>query len=230
MNSISCSFTFLLLTVIYVPVLCQSDNQEIMDSENQTKSPFHYAHASTNNKFYSLAADLSALGADASVLFFNEKCIIIGKQGTPYILNASVAFNPSSVPLALQDNIYGVESVILSLEMDDENSGKNVSVPEWLKSFGNLKYLTLDHLRLTVNFFEDCNQLKHLIIVGGLKQDTMMLIENISQLNLLEYVVHSNFLTEQEILAIKEKSPRLAIMSEAEYDKKLESGEIKLPE
>jgi len=223
-------WAFMSLIIIYAPGFSQSYSKKNMDTVNEKESSFKHEHTSVDNKFYSLAADVSALGEDASVLFFNDKCIVIGKQGVPYILNASGDFNPSILPITLQSNIHRVESVILSLEMSDDTSRKDVPIPTWLKSFRDMKYLTVEDIRLTLGFFTECDQLKHLIIIGGLKQDAIMLAENTSQLKSLEYLVHNNFLTEQEVLAIKTKSPRLAVLSETEYDKKLETGEIKIPE
>src|SRR5688500_15778623 len=122
MNRIFWAFIPMLLIVTYTPVLSQSDKKKSMDTINDKKTSFQHTYTSVDNKFYSLAADLSALGEDASVLFFNDKCIIIGKQGVPYILNASLDFDPSFLPITLQSNIYKVESAILSLEMGKENS------------------------------------------------------------------------------------------------------------
>jgi len=221
---------YLFLIIWSEPVLSQSDEKKNMDTGNKSDSSFNHTYLEVDNKFYSLATDLSALGEGASVLFFNDKCIVIGKHGVPYILNASMEFDPSLLPIALQTSIYNVESIILSLELDGENSKKNALIPEWLDGFKDVKYLTLEHLKFSVSFFENANRIKHLIVVGAEKQDVAMLIEYITELKSLEYLVHSDFLMEGDISKIKAKVPSLIILSEVEYDKKLESGEIRLPE
>ncbi len=72
-----------------------------------------------------MAANLSALVEESSILFFNNKCIVIGRAIAiaPYVLNAEIDFDPLSLPLSLRESIYSVELITLSLEMGNEYTG-----------------------------------------------------------------------------------------------------------
>jgi hypothetical protein len=106
---------------------------------------------------------------------------------------------------------------------------KETYLPNWLKDFGRLRYLTLEGIKLNASFFEATGSVKHLILSGVSIEDKDVLVANVFKLKGLDYLVHDGFLDSEDITNIKKNAPGLIVLLAEEYDEKLESGQIKIP-
>lgn len=231
MNNTSSLLLVLLLLICFVTGKSQTNTDRMDTRREKNSSSAHHFSVEKDDKLTTLAIDLSALGENARVLFFDNTCVIIEKDNSPYILNASTEFDPALLPITIQEKVYNVVSISLSIPFDTvEGIGNAFPMPKWLSQFGGVKYLTLEHINLEPAFFFEHSELKHLVIIGMSVGDKSVLINNISELTSLEYLVYDESLSLDDISDIRKKAPKVVVLSEKEYDIKLENGEITLPD
>ena len=180
---------------------------------------------------YVLGADLGGVDKNVDVLFFDTTCIIIGLNGHPYSFVANPQFDPLKLPLNLQDEYYNAIAITLNLSFvsEEQQVKKFHAVPSWLKKVRTLEYLTVDYIKLDQSFFLEHLPIKHLVLKEILEEDKNVIISNLAELKNLQYLVHRFLFTPEEVLTIKEKSPRVTILLESEYESKIERGEISIP-
>jgi hypothetical protein len=227
MNSYRIIFILVLVPVSLAFSQKNTDRKtdEIKQVETKTESEMA-------NENYLGYADLSALGENVSMLFFNDDCFLIGKDNVPYILNASVKFDPVSLPKKMFEGLYDIQSLILASSFSREDSSPIISlpIPKWIDNFTRLKYVTFENIKLDSQFFIGKDSLEHFIILGGNEEDEGILVNNISKISNLRYLVHNGFLTKGASSLIMKQMPGLEILTEEEYDLKLENGEIQIPQ
>jgi hypothetical protein len=223
---------FFLAVVLHLTVYSQTKKNNMNSKGNSKTSKFQHTSKEIDNKFYSLAADLSALGQGANILHFDKACVLIGKESLPYILNSSIEFDPATLPIGLQEKIYDVQSISISLpfEHEENDTRSNQPIPKWLYSFRDVKYLTLDHLLLDAAFFDSDLSITHLVLVGIKATERELLIGRLAELQSLKYLIHSGFLTVDDVSILERNFPGLTVLTEDEFDKQVERGEIKLPD
>jgi len=181
---------------------------------------------------YSLMADLSGIGENASVLFFDKTCTIIGLDNRPRTLYVSPEFKPSILPDFLQKTFHDIRVVIFDppLESAKAKSVEFHSIPAWLYEIEKLEYLTFNYIAINPFFFDQNLPIKHLVFEKVRPEDKSTIIDRIAHMKTLEYLVHQNLFSTEEVSLIKQNIPRLTILQESEYDDKIEKGEIPLPD
>lgn len=163
---------------------------------------------------------------NASILYFTESCMLFGRFSTPYALVIAPDFNPRTVPITLLNSMYQVQ--ILYVEDMDHGSRQKAmrfDVPEWINNFKNLQVLKFDGLELGELQNRNLLSVRHLI-VGRIKYDKALRVNDLVDLNSLNYLVYINPRSIENISAISRHAPHVKILKQRNYNKMVDGGQI----
>lgn len=193
-------------------------------TKNITKSPMkknNYSVFMTDG--VTLNVDFHGMGSN-SVIFFDKTCVIIGVNNAMTMLVAQVGFDPINLPDSLYEDIFNLPNINFSPGDPFENL--KYDIPKWLMKMSKMVYLRLEDAKLNdLTFLRDLN-LKQLVLIKSEFENRDSVLKDISEILKLQYLVTDNLLTQGEISYLKEKRPDLVILSEIDYNKKIEAGEI----
>lgn len=225
---------FIVVTVwLIAPVfLCAQNIDNMNDTAKTSMTPDkNEVRTFSKDDGYTLMADLNELDDNAVILFFDRTCTIIGLDYIPRALYCGPNLNPSKLPEYIQKNFNDIRVVIFETRLGEDNKKVTFSkIPDWIIGMPNLEYITFNGIKIDKQFFTAGLPIKHLVIEGILSTDKKIIFKHIDKLKSLQYLVHKNIFTADEIASIERKVPRLIMLSEREYDAKLDSGEIPLPD
>ncbi|PWG77931.1 leucine-rich repeat domain-containing protein [Pararcticibacter amylolyticus] len=167
----------------------------------------------------------------AHFMFFDSNCAVVGINNCPYYLIAKPDFKPSDLPSRFEDIYQKLKRISLT---PPEGYGNNFTsvykpIPLWLSKCTNLYFLQLESLEISdLKLLQDL-PLKYLILVNNSLINKKTMIESISMLPQLQYLVYRNDFTPQDTIIIKHKNPKITILQDFEYYQKIEAGSIVLP-
>lgn len=182
---------------------------------------------------YLLNIDLDELKVkgDKSVIFFNKKGLLIGLNNEPFLLMSGPDFDPNNLPDEILKQFTHIKMVILRppLILGDKQPELYYLIPTWLKELHTVEYLRMNHFEIDDLRFLQKTSIKHLIINDANVKDKKKLAGEISKLKYLQYLVCDFIFSAHEISEIQLNLPNAIILSESEYNKKIERGEIAFP-
>jgi len=182
---------------------------------------------------YLMAIDLDQLRVkgDKSMMFFDQKGLLIGLNNEPFLLMAGTDFDPNNLPDEILKQFTHIKIVLLRppLMLGDKQPERYYLIPTWLKELYTLEYLRINHFEIDDLQFLQNTSIKHLIVSNANIKDKKKLAVDISKLKYLQYIVCDFIFSTQEITEIQLNLPNAIILAESEYNKKIESGEIVFP-
>jgi hypothetical protein len=166
-----------------------------------------------------------------SNLFFNTKGFILGLRTLSYSVGISPLFDPEDLSPVLRDNFFNntkfvvfQTSIVRTSELDQER----LLIPEWIHKFKRIHSLHLRQVKVgRLNSLKN-HAIKHLIFNEAVFEEKASLIADVAAFAHLEYLAHTSSFTDGQIDALKKKKPRLKVYSYSEYNRKVESGEIRI--
>ena len=180
-----------------------------------------------------MAIDLDQLRVkgDKSMMFFDQKGLLIGLNNEPFLLMAGTDFDPNNLPDEILKQFTHIKIVLLRppLMLGDKQPERYYLIPKWLKELHTLEYLRINHFEIDDLQFLQNTSIKHLIVSNANIKDKKKLAVDISKLKYLQYIVCDFIFSTQEITEIQLNLPNAIILAESEYNKKIESGEIVFP-
>ncbi|MCC8407296.1 hypothetical protein LJ707_00015 [Mucilaginibacter sp. UR6-1] len=186
----------------------------------------------TNNNGYvengNSAIDIFSkdLNKKTQMLFSNKDIILVGLNNEPYALFASTKFEISSLPPGISNNLFQIKRVLLKSSFLGNQINELQFIEPWLAYFHKVEYLTLDHIKLkNLNVIKSL-PLKYLILSDIALENRGEIINEFGNLKTLKYIAHSSLFTPAEIIKIKKDLPDVNILLEADFNRKVEKGEI----
>lgn len=166
------------------------------------------------------------LNKKTQVLFSNKDIILVGLNNEPYALFASTKFEMSSLPSGISNNLLQIKKVLLKPSLLGNQINELQSIEPWLANFHKVEYLTLDHIKLrNLNVIQNL-PLKYLILSNIALENRGEILNEFGNLKTLKYIAHSSLFTPAEIIKIKKDLPGVNILLEADFNRKVEKGEI----
>jgi hypothetical protein len=182
---------------------------------------------------YLLNIDLDQFNVkgDKSLMFFDQKGLLIGLNNEPFLLLAGPDFDPNNLPDKILKQFAHIKNFLLGppLIFGDKQPDRYYLIPTWLKELHTLEYLRIKHFEIDDLRFLQNTSIKQLIVSNANIKDKKKLAGDISKLKYLQYLVCDFIFSTQEITEIQLNLPNAVILAESEYNKKIESGEIVFP-
>lgn len=192
----------------------------------QTESS--YLFNKENYKGQTLNVDFGNVKGNPKVIYYDTTCVISSSNGVPHILIASSEFDLKKIPESFQGKVFDLPNVNLVLSFDslkNHNSPK-YEIPEWMGNMRNLKYLRIEDAKIANWNYLNKEKLRQLILINLNIEDKNKLLKELSEFKNLKYLVHSLLFTPQEVSLIKRNLPKLQVLLQSEYNKKVDNGEI----
>ncbi len=167
-----------------------------------------------------------------SLMFFDKKGLLIGLNNEPFLLMAGPDFDPNDLPDNLLKQFNHVKIVMLRppLILGDKIPERYYLIPASIKELNKLEYLRISRFEIDgLNFLQNTS-IKQLIISDANVKDKKALMGEVSKLKYLHYLVCDFIFSTQEIDEIQLNLPNVVILSESEYNEKINSGEIVFPQ
>jgi len=175
-----------------------------------------------------LNVDFGNVKGNPKVIFFDTTCVISSSNGIPHILIASTEFNPQKLPDSLKSVFFDIPNVnlILSFDPKKNRTSEKYLIPIWVDNMRKLAHLRIEDANLSELEFLQKKPIKNLILNNVKMENRDSIIQNIVKLKDLKYLVHSLIFTPKEVDFIKTKLPKLNVLLQEEYNRKVERGEL----
>lgn len=174
--------------------------------------------------------DFGNTGGENSVIFADETGVITGLNNKMHLLAASPKFSPDRIPAYLRKDFYNLPNVSFSTgDPFGNKSNEKYIIPDWLMKMHKLRYLLLEDVKLNgLSFLADV-KLEQLLLFKIKLENKDDVLNDISKLVNLQYLVTDTLFTPQDILFLKGRLPDLIVLTKIEYIKKFENEEISMP-
>jgi len=149
----------LILLIIYSGISLSSCYAQIQ-GKIQTIDTAMKTHISGG---YLMQIDFDELNirGDKSMMFFDEKGLVIGLNNEPYMLVAGTDFEPNNLPDKIAKQFSHIKIVILRppLLLGEKRPEQYYLVPTWLKELNAVESLRMNHFEIDdLRFLQNTNK------------------------------------------------------------------------
>lgn len=151
------------------------------------------------------------MSANPNILLTNKSTILLRYSDEIHYLFATYDFDPKAPSLdGVRDAFDRVKIVFIRHSLQSENlSAPCHKVPDWVKNFRNTECLILDNIDLHDEDMLDGLKLKFLGILNAEAKDTRQVVQVISKMNRLEFLMYNSIFSQTDIEALKKRLPQL---------------------
>ncbi|HEY5748488.1 MAG TPA: hypothetical protein VIU12_20605 [Chryseolinea sp.] len=167
-------------------------------------------------EFSARGFNLNGVPTHPNILLANESSLLLKYSDEKYFLFATYDFDPTAPNMNhLKADFEMIKVVALKHALQVEDRSKPYpyhKVPDWLNDFKNLESLILDNVDLQNDTILEGLNLKVLGIQKA-KLDSMQLIEKISKMGGLEFLLYRSTFSFKDVEELKRRLPLITIIN-----------------
>lgn len=204
---------FLSVSILMIFVVMNSQSQSMDSIPEDVKARLN----AILPEFSARGFNLNGVPTHPNILLANESSLLLKYSDEKYFLFATYDFDPTALNMiSLKADFDMVKVVVIkhALQVEDRsNPYPYHKIPDWLTNFKNLESLILDNVDLQNDTVLEGLNLKVLGIQKAEPGDSTQLIEKISKMGGLEFLLHRSIFSFKDVEALKLRLPQITTIN-----------------